>query len=192
MGVAERRSRERADRERRIVATAREIAAREGWAAVTIRRLADEIEYSQPVLYSHFASREAIVAAVALDGFAELADALRQAGGASRDHDDVLRAAAGAYLAFARAHPALYEAMFTMPTGLQFAAEDTRRELRDAFAALRAVAVPSDGGDDAETRTETLWATLHGLAALERSGRIRPQAQDERLRLVVDVLFARD
>ncbi len=187
MGVAELRSRERAQRELRIVAAAREIAARDGWAAVTIRRLADEIEYSQPVLYSHFANRDAIVAAVAVEGFRELATALRQAGGASSDRRKAIRNVVGAYLAFARAHPALYEAMFTMPTGLHFADEETRPELRDAFAALAAVVTPSKSGDETATITETFWATLHGLAELERSGRIRPTARCDRLALVVDV-----
>ena len=51
MGVAERKERERAEREHRIIAAARMIAEREGWNAVTIRRLADQIQYSQPVLY---------------------------------------------------------------------------------------------------------------------------------------------
>jgi AcrR family transcriptional regulator len=70
----------------RIVATARAIAAREGWSAVTVRRLADEIEYNQPVLYSHFKSRDAIVGAVAVEGFRESAAALRAAARGSYQH----------------------------------------------------------------------------------------------------------
>jgi AcrR family transcriptional regulator len=189
MGVTERKSREKAERERRIVAAAREIAARDGWASVTVRRLAEEIEYSQPVLYSHFANKDAIVAAVAVQGFGELATALRKAAKPSADHKEPIRSVAGAYLAFARAHPALYEAMFTIPIGLHFATEETRPELRDAFAALAAVVLPIRSGGDAETVTETFWATLHGLAELERSGRIRPKAREDRLACVVDMLF---
>jgi AcrR family transcriptional regulator len=189
VGVAERKGRERAEREQRIVATAREIAARDGWPAVTIRRLADEIEYSQPVIYSHFANRDAIVAAVAVEGFGELAAALRQMG-TSRDRREAMRNVADAYLAFAQAQPALYEAMFTMATDLHFAAGDTRPELRAAFAALAAVVTPSKSGDEAATLTETFWATLHGLAELERSARIRPAARQERLALVVDAYLA--
>ena len=83
MGITERKGRERAEREHRIVAAARLIAEREGWDAVTIRRLADEIEYSQPVLYSHFENRDAIVAAVAVEGFKEITAALREAAGRS-------------------------------------------------------------------------------------------------------------
>ena len=78
MSTADRRRRERAEREQRITAAARAIAEGEGWSAVTIRRLAGEIEYSQPVLYSHFENRDAIVTAVAITGFRELTSALGQ------------------------------------------------------------------------------------------------------------------
>ena len=183
MGVAERRGRDWAEREQRITAAARAIAAREGWSAVTIRRLAEEIEYSQPVLYAHFENRDAIVEAVAVEGFRDLATALRAAVHPSADRRTALCDVANAYLGFTDAHPALYAAMFTMPTGLRFAQADTKPELRSAFAALAAVVTPS-GDDDAPT--ETFWAALHGLADLERSGRIRRSARDVRVALVVD------
>ena len=92
-----------------------------------------------------------------------------------------------AYLAFASEHPALYEAMFVMPTVLRFAEADTPLELKDAFAALASVVTPSSS--DVEVATETFWAVLHGLAELERSGRIRHSARDERLALVVNALL---
>jgi AcrR family transcriptional regulator len=79
MAVRERRERERAERRQLILRSARELAEAEGWEAVTTRRLADRVEYSQPVLYSHFAGKDAIVAAVAVEGFAELAAQLRAA-----------------------------------------------------------------------------------------------------------------
>jgi AcrR family transcriptional regulator len=183
LGIAERKGRERAEREHRIVAAARVIAEREGWDAVTIRRLADEIEYSQPVLYSHFENRHAIVAAVALEGFREIAGALREAAEGSTGRRNALKNVAMAYLAFALSHPALYEAMFILPTNLRFAEAGTRPELRAGFEALAAVVAPFCVAVDIVT--ETFWAALHGLAALERSGRIRPSARDERIALVV-------
>ncbi len=146
-------------------------------------RLAEEIEYSQPVLYSHFENRDAIVAAVAVEGFRGLTIALRKAAHGSSDRCDPPKTVANAYLAFARKHPALYEAMFTLPIGLCFAEAKTKSELRDAFAALAAVVASS--GADVDVVTETFWAALHGLAALERSGRIRPSARSERVALVV-------
>ncbi|WP_442680667.1 WHG domain-containing protein [Sphingomonas sp. ASY06-1R] len=185
--MTERKGRERAERERRIIAAARAIAASEGWPAVTIRRLADEIEYSQPVLYAHFANRDAIVAAIAVEGFAELAGLLETAAHSPGDHRTPLRSVAFAYLGFAEAHSTLYDAMFTLPTSLRFAGADTKPEMRKAFAALVAV-VPSSA-QGREVAAETFWAALHGLALLERSGRIRPSAHDERVVLLVDRLF---
>jgi hypothetical protein len=87
------------------------------------------------------------------------------------------------YLAFAHSRPALYEAVFTLPTVLRFAEAGTRPELRAAFKALAAVVTPFCL--DGEIVTETFWATLHGLSELERSGRIRPGMRGERIALVV-------
>ncbi|WP_166299084.1 TetR/AcrR family transcriptional regulator [Bradyrhizobium sp. 26S5] len=188
MGIAERKGRGRAEREHRIVAAARVIAEREGWDAVTVRRLAEEIEYSQPVLYSHFENRDAIVAAVAVEGFKELTVALREAASGSTRGRNALKDVAIAYLAFALRHPALYEAMFILPTDLRFAEAGTRPELRAGFEALAAVVAPFCV--DVAGVTETFWAALHGLAALERSGRIRPSAHGERIALVVRAIVA--
>jgi AcrR family transcriptional regulator len=187
LGIAERKSRERAEREYRIVAAARVIAEREGWDAVTIRRLADEIEHSQPVLYSHFKNRDAIVAAVAVEGFRELTAALRKAASRSTGRN-AIKNVAMAYVAFARRHPALYEAMFILPTDLRFAEAETRPELHAAFEAIAAVVTPFCA--DVADVTETFWAALHGLAELERSGRIRPSMRGERIALVVRAIVS--
>src|SRR5215469_14550084 len=102
MSIQERRERERAARERLIITAARELAETEGWDAVTTRRLAEKVEYSQPVLYSHFKGKDAIVAAVAVEGFAELAGELRAARTAAAD---ALAAISRAYLDFADRRP---------------------------------------------------------------------------------------
>ena len=183
MGIAERKGRERAERETRIVAAARVIAEREGWDAVTIRRLAEEIEFSQPVLYSHFENRDAIVAAVAVEGFKEFTVAVREAANESTGRRNALKNVAMAYLAFAQRRPALYEAMFVLPTGLRFAEADTRPELRAAFDSLVAAVAPFCA--DVDVATETFWAALHGLTELERSGWIRSIVRVERVRLIV-------
>ena len=187
MSIAERKDRQRAEREARIIAAARVIAEREGWSAVTIRRLAEEIEYSQPVLYSHFENRDAIVTAVAIQGFQELTVALREAGRESTGQRNALENVAVAYFGFAFRRPALYEAMFILPTDLRFAEAETRPELRAAFEALATVVMPFCV--DVDDVTETFWAALHGLVELERSGRIRPSARVERIMLVVRALL---
>ncbi|MGN6338209.1 TetR/AcrR family transcriptional regulator [Mycobacterium sp.] len=186
MAIEDRRERDRAARRRLIIGTARKLAETEGWDAVTTRRLSTEIEYSQPVLYKHFAGMEQIADAVALDGFAELAQAIRAAYSDTGDASDTLTRVARAYLDFARDNPAVYDAMFTRATTLQFAAQDTPPQLSAAFAALHQAVGKVAGEPDADTLTEVFWAALHGLVTLGRTGRLRPAYDADRLRLLVD------
>ena len=185
--IQQRRERERAQRHQLIVSTARELAETEGWDAVTIRRLADRIEYSQPVLYSHFADKGAIIDAVALEGFAELVAVLRSAG-ARRAGLKKLDALAEAYLDFADEHPALYEAMFTLASDLPFGTPEAPSSLREGFDELRAAFAAHAGGRDIDVFTEVGWSALHGLATLTRAQRLRPDLRDQRLPLLLDLL----
>ncbi|WUH88978.1 TetR/AcrR family transcriptional regulator [Streptomyces sp. NBC_00433] len=187
MSIQTRRERERAERELLIITAAREMAEADGWESVTTRRLAAGIEYSQPVLYSHFKGKDAIMAAVAVQGFAELADELRAARIAAQDPRAALTAVAGAYAAFAERCPATYDAMFTHAVDLPFATPQAPAALRDAFGELRAAAVPlAAPGDDPGVLTETVWSGLHGLLTLMRSGRLRRESHDLRLAMLID------
>jgi Tetracyclin repressor-like, C-terminal domain len=139
-----------------------------------VRRLADTIGFSQPVLYGHFPDgRDGIIRAVALTGFARLAELLTAAGD--------LGGICAAYLDFARSQPATYEAMFSMPTDLEFARPTTPEPLRAGFGPLL-----STMGD--ETRAEVLWSALHGLADLSRHGRLRPDHETARVEMLIGLL----
>jgi AcrR family transcriptional regulator len=185
MAIADRRLRDRAARRRLITATARALAESEGWDAVTTRRLSTEIEYSQPVLYKHFASKEDIVEAVALEGFGELAETLGQARRGAGEPREVLARVTRAYGSFATENPVLYHAMFTRATRLPFGAEDAPAQLSAAFAELREAVASVAVGRDVDILTEVLWASLHGLSTLGHSGRLRPGRETERIELVV-------
>ncbi len=184
----ERRERERAQRRQVIVGAARELAEAEGWESVTTRRLADRIEYSQPVLYSHFEGKDAIVSAVALEGFGELATSLHKAREGADSTDAEPQAVASAYMEFARANPALYEAMFTLNVDLTFGQSDTPAALHAGFVELRDAVAPVAGDRDIDTFTEVIWSALHGLATLAQAGRLRAAAYDQRLAMLVDQL----
>jgi AcrR family transcriptional regulator len=189
VSVQERKRREQADRERLIVATARELAEQQGWDAVTTRRLAERIEYSQPVLYSHFRGKREIIGAVALEGAAEMAAALRAATSAMGGHRTRVTALARTYLDFAERNPAVYDAMFQLDGGLTFANEDTPEPLKDAFAALlESLGEVAGDGVHPGLFTEVFWASLHGLATLTRAGRLQPGDAERRVELLVDRL----
>ncbi|WP_371615544.1 TetR/AcrR family transcriptional regulator [Streptomyces sp. NBC_00454] len=189
MSVRERKERDRAERERLIVATARELAEQQGWDAVTTRRLAERIEYSQPVLYSHFRGKREIIGAVALEGAVELAAAVRAAASAANGPRERVAALARAYLDFAEHHPAVYDALFQLDGGLAYAREDTPEPLKDAFAALlECLAEVAGDGVHPGMFTEVFWAALHGLATLTRTGRLLPGDAGPRVELLVDRL----
>jgi AcrR family transcriptional regulator len=185
MATEDRRARERAARRRLIVDTARQLAEAEGWEAVTTRRLSTEIEYSQPVLYKHFSGMDQVAAAVAIDGFGELARLLRTVRADAEKPTDALTRIVRAYLDFARDNPAVYDAMFTGRTTLRFAEPNTPPELVAAFAELRQAVSPLANEADADTLTEVFWAALHGLATLSRGGRLRPDYDRERVDLLI-------
>ncbi|MFD4977025.1 TetR/AcrR family transcriptional regulator [Streptomyces sp. NPDC058424] len=189
MSVQERKARERAVRERLIVATARELAEQQGWDAVTTRRLAERIEYSQPVLYSHFRGKREIIGAVALEGAAEMAVAVRAAASAANSPRERVAALARAYLDFAERNPAVYDALFQLDGGLAYAQEDTPEPLKDAFAALmESLGEVAGDGVAPGLFTEVFWASLHGLATLTRAGRLLPEDAAQRVELLVDRL----
>jgi AcrR family transcriptional regulator len=179
--IAERKLRDKQARRDQIIRAARRIAEREGWPSVTVRRLSDEISYSQPVLYAHFGSREGILAAVAIEGFREIGVALEQARKRSK-RGNAVESVAAAYLEFAESSPALYEVMFSLDLSVRFDHPTTPPELRFGFAQLLEL---FRGSPKPEILAELFWAGLHGIAELTRTKRFPRIRQKERVRTLV-------
>ena len=182
--IAERKLRDKQARRGQIVTAARRIAELEGWPNVTVRRLADEISYSQPVLYAHFGSREGIVAAVAIEGFQELGLALEKVRKRAK-RESAIASVANAYLEFAASSPALYEAMFSLSLTVPFGEAATPPELRFAFSQL--LELFEEHSPTPEVLTELFWASLHGIAELTRTKRFPPIRQKERVKTLVQL-----
>ena len=182
--IAERKQRDREARRAQIISAARRIAELEGWPSVTVRRLSDEISYSQPVLYGHFESREGILAAVAIEGFQEIGLALEKARKRAKP-GKMVESVASAYLEFAASSPALYEVMFSLSLNIPFADAATPPELRIAFAQL--LEMFQGQGSKPEVLSELFWAGLHGIADLTRTRRFPPSRQKERVKMFVEL-----
>jgi AcrR family transcriptional regulator len=181
--IAERKLRDKQARRAQIISAARRIAELEGWSNVTVRRLSDEISYSQPVLYAHFGSREGILAAVAIEGFQEMGLALEKA--RKRVRRGTVESVAAAYLEFAASSPALYEVMFSLSLSVPFGDAATPPEMRFAFAQL--LEVFQGQGSKSEVLSELFWASLHGIAELTRTKRFPRSRQKERVRALVEL-----
>ena len=180
--IAERKLRDKQARRARIIAAARRIAELEGWANVTVRRLSDEISYSQPVLYAHFRSREGILAAVAIEGFEEMGLALEKARKRAKRGNSI-ESVAAAYLEFAASSPALFEVMFLHSLSVPFDEAATPPELRFAFAQLRELF--QGQGSKSEILAELFWASLNGIAELTRTKRFPRSRPKERVSEIV-------
>jgi len=180
------RARQRRERERdaaraAILAAARDLGRAEGWDAVTMRALADRLEYSANFAYRYFSGRDDILLGVVRNGFAQLrttmSDAVR-AGvgpvGRGRRREPAgwaaVRRAAHAYLEFALAEPDLYQLMYGVG-GARVPATDAWTEgqaVGDVLIdVLEAIGVP-----EPEKPVLQLWATAHGLVTLAAVGRV--------------------
>ena len=172
LGPKERREREREEIRTRILDAARELFASEGVESVTMRRIADRIEYSPTAIYFHFRDKEALLAelcdcdfrAFAQEFFviARLADPVER-----------LRAAGQAYVSFGLNKPSHYRLMFMTPKTAESTLTKGNPE-EDAYAFLKAiVAELMEQGRFRETLTDVdliaqvIWSAIHGLVSLE-------------------------
>jgi AcrR family transcriptional regulator len=187
--IAERKLRDKQTRRAQIISAARRIAELEGWSNVTVRRLSDEISYSQPVLYAHFGSRDGILDAVAIEGFQEMGLALEKARRRAQ-RGNAVESVAAAYLEFAASSPALYEVMFSLSLSVPFGDPATPPELRFGFSQLLEL-FPGQSSK-AEVLSELFWASLHGIAELTRTKRFPPSRQKERVRALVELFISQE
>lgn len=179
-----------------ILEAAREIARQEGWGAVTVRRVAEKIAYTPPVIYEHFAGKDAMLAELQSMGFTMLADSVTAAS-AAPDPEDGLLQVADVYWRFAFDHPELYQIMH----GWESKALSSEQTLQGARRAGAAAMVALDAWaratgttlGDPQGAIETVWALLHGMVSvtmLERIGGEAPKAKLLADRALRDLLSA--
>lgn len=162
-----------------LLRAAARVLEKGGPAALSLRALARRAGVSHNAPYRHFADREALLAALAADGFRLLGEALA---GASR------REMGEAYVQFALEHPQLFRLMFgghlsfSSHGELERAASSPYQGLVAAFRAEPSIADP-------EKAAAAAWSLVHGLSHLLLDGHFPAQAAD-RAAFVRDVLRA--
>src|SRR4051794_32343862 len=114
MGSADRRLRERQALREQILDAARALFATEGYEAVTMRRIAERIEYSPTAIYLHFADKEALVRELCAHDFAVFAAQFAKLARVA-DPLERLRKSGHAYVDFAVRHPHHYRLLFMTP-----------------------------------------------------------------------------
>lgn len=177
MGINERREREREEVRRKVLDAARELFARDGYEAVTMRKIADAIEYSPTAIYLHFKDKESLVRELCLADFDALAKAFQRI---AREPDPLerLRKVGLAYADFALEHPNHYRLMFMTPHPEVAKDEEETAKRKgnpeaDAYAFLLAtVSEAIEKGmlrpdlKDPQLVAQAAWAGVHGVVSL--------------------------
>lgn len=176
MGIKERRAREKQVTRESILTAAHQIARQEGWPALTIRKVADAIEYSTPMIYEYFANKEEILLELMREGYRQLIARTQQARFSTEDLRERLFKIVDAYWDFAQSNPELYQIMNGMG-GVPLDIQETARAGREAgmvsIAALEDWAQANDIVlEDSFGSIEISWSLMHGMVSLTLAERI--------------------
>lgn len=191
MGIQERREREKEALRTRIVEAARDIVSEEGFDALSMRAIAERIEYSPATIYLYFRDKPELLREVVRAGFRRLGDFVREqlalAGpqaGPSEQH----RAIGRAYARFALENTAYFRVMFELPGVAQVECPEDVAEDAASMIDLNAwevtvgtVQCGMDQGlfrlESAERGATIAWGLIHGLTSLYLTGHLSPEVE---------------
>ena len=183
MGVKERQERERVATSRAILDAARELFVAEGYHNVSIRKIAEKIEYSPAAIYSYFPSKDDIFLALAEEGFRMLFASAVDCANAQTASSQVecVRAAFWHLYEFSKDHPEYYSLMFVDRSVPRISQDWERfgfvREMRHHISDMIQKAI--DAGDFPATLSphlvfRVLTAAIHGVAVIRLCERMHP------------------
>jgi AcrR family transcriptional regulator len=171
MGITERRLRQKEEVRSRILTTAWQMVKEEGWQSLSIRKIADAIEYSVPVIYDHFENKETILMEFAREGFRALSKKIQLAKEKYNDPAEQLKTVADAYWSFAFKNKEHYQLMYGlgMP-GCEiekcFSERANFRNLvMEPITAI--IAKSKNPGANPCLKYYTFWSILHGLISIK-------------------------
>ena len=166
-----RREKEIQELRQAIIDQSWKIIEEEGWQSLSIRKIADGINYSVPVIYKHFENKEAIVEYFSKEGFLKLADTLRYSKEKATSDSEQLLQIALAYWKFASENTQHYRIMF----GLGIPACETINSSEEMKASsllmLEAIGNILENNENAQVdrylKLKTFWSMLHGFIAID-------------------------
>ena len=177
MGVAERRERERQETRSKILDAARELFAELGYDAVTMRKVAERVEYSPTAIYFHFKDKEALMRELCEIDFGSLALQFQKIA-QEKDPIERLRKIGHAYVAFGIEFPNHYRLMFMTPRpgvshSEEYMAATRGNPEEDAYALLKMTIEEGIAAGrfrpeltDADLVSQAVWAGTHGAISL--------------------------
>jgi AcrR family transcriptional regulator len=159
-----------------ILDAALQIVKSEGWQALSMRKIADLIEYTAPIIYEHFANKDAILLELTRKGFLLLSKELSEAKSQHDSPGQQLEAMWIAYWNFAFANTELYQVMFGVSTNCVCDMVNSLPEAKlpwDLFSSSisELMQIPDLESDIICTKYYTFWSVVHGLISINILGR---------------------
>jgi AcrR family transcriptional regulator len=199
MGVKERRARQKKFLRQEILDAASEMFVRDGYENVSMRRIADKIEYTPTTIYIYFKNKAELLEQVCKETFERLVQRLSKIMEQPGDPVERLKRGLIAYIEFGLANPHHYRATFMMPIPEGF--DKTKYHEEDspgmqAFSFLRrglgeCIAGGKMPAMNVELASQTLWAGIHGITALLITKAAFPWVgRDKVIHSTVDTLVA--
>ncbi len=174
MGITERRIREKEKVRLAILSTAWQMVKENGWQALSIRRVAEAIEYSVPVIYDHFENKEAILLEFVNEGFELLSKKVGRAKNKYDEPADQLIAMADAYWNFALKNKEYYQLMYGVGMacceGEKCKDDKTRFDYFIMEAISEVLSKSKKSGTSACLKYHTFWSIVHGLVSIKIMG----------------------
>ncbi len=198
MGPKERRVREREEIRGKILDAARDLFVAEGYDAVTMRRIADRIEYSPTAIYFHFRDKEALLKELCQSDFLSLAQQFVAMQDIA-DPIEKMKATGRAYLKFGLDNPNHYRLMFMTPHPPVEPENERGNPEEDAYAFLKAIVTQAVAEkrfkreyNDADLVTQTVWSGVHGVISLHiaksNDNWVDWRSIEQRAQIMIDVL----
>ena len=174
MGVKERKERQKENLRQEILDAASEMFAVEGYANVSMRKIAERIEYSPTTIYLYFKDKNDLLMQICEETFAMLYAKMQRIEKQSGSALDCLEKGIRAYIEFGLQHPNHYEVTFIAPLWNDMKTDEYKYEGsmgERTFGYLRSVvqAAIAEGSlkkGDLEAMSQTLWAGMHGVTSL--------------------------
>ncbi len=171
MGITERKERQKAELRQRILEAARAIVLEDGLEGLTMRRVADAIEYSPATIYLHFPGRDEIAVELMQDAFEQLVNSFRPLAAIADPVERVVQIGL-AYVRFGMENPETYRLIFMDAPQLSHEVICPEGSQADPFAFLTHTVEEMiatgrlEPGLRAEMLSQLLWAAMHGIVSL--------------------------
>lgn len=155
------------------------IVKEEGWPALSMRKIADKIEYTAPIIYEYFSNKEAILMELTRKGFTILANDMKAAKEKHRLPAKQLEAMWLAYWNFAFAEKELYQVMFGVDVNCCELGEimpEADAPFEIVTEVIKELMAPNQPEDEVCVKYYTFWSVIHGLISINM---VRRPTSDE-------------